>query len=160
MSILESEKSEILGNMSSPDAPKPPVPQTMPKKRGRPPINGAASPKGNKPQGITGKPATEEETMQGAIAINTMVFTMAYVVTGAEDAFPEKEKAAAMDKALQRYMMMKGFTVPPEVALFAAYGIWVKELAGKDSVKKSLNARFGGIGGKVKNFFSKFKKKQ
>lgn len=156
MSTLKNEVSEILGNQSAPDAPLPPAPQTEPKRgRGRPPKSGVA-PVVRKDTTKTGQ--TEAEAHQGAVAINTAVFSIACVITGTGKAFPEKEKADIMDKALARYMSLKGIQVPAEVALVAVYGGWLKEISTNDEVKKSVQNRFGGWRGKIASIFTRKKK--
>jgi hypothetical protein len=163
---FEDEADSILKNAPEPDADAATIREhddggaAPPRRRGRPPGSGA----GKKPKTNVVKftPLKPDEYIDSAKAVNTVIFSTACIFVGTGDAWPQKEKEDIMDKALARYMSLKNYAPPPEMALIAAYAGYVHEIAQKETVKTGFLKRFGGIGlkfGFVRNFVEKIKNK-
>lgn len=163
ISKFEAEAQQILNKAAAPDADAAVIKEVIPpdesgtgRKRG--PYkkrNGGTS---KKAQGAKEKidPALYE---QSAKAINTIVFSVACGVCGTSDAWPEADRAKAMDLAAARYMETKGYIMPPEVILLQAYAQYFSEVSQKETVKENFVKRFGGWKAKIP-FVTKFLQKR
>lgn len=66
-----------------------------------------------------------------------------------------------MDKALSRYLEIKDYVAPPEVALISAYAAYFAAVSTNETVKNNFKKRFGGFAGKfgfLQKIANKFKK--
>ena len=89
--------------------------------------------------------AEREHIERSARALNTFIFTSACAFLGTGEAWPEKDQEEVMDKALARYLEDKGYSIPPEIILFGAYSVYVKDLSVKPTIREKFAEKMGFI---------------
>ena len=151
--VFEKEAAGIVKNQPQPDADA----TTIKEKQDEPPKKKRGRPKGSSVK--KKKVDNSEEYMSGAKAINTIVMSMTCAVTGTAEAWASQEKEIVMDKALARYLEIKNYDMPPELAIIAAYSAYFSEVAQKDKVRENVAKTYGGKFGKIAAKFSSLKNK-
>lgn len=144
---FDTEAAAMLKNAPKPDAEAAVIKEAATEDEA--PKRGRGRPKGSgtKARATKKKAAliSAEEFEATAKAFNTIVFSLACVVTGTGDAWPEDERAATLDKAAARYAELRNISVPPEIILLSAYSLYMKDTLTKPTVKESIARRFGAL---------------
>lgn len=162
ISKFETEAQQILNKAAAPDADAAVIKEVIPDESGTGRKRGPYKKRdknGNVKKGGTKEKIDPAIYEQSAKAINTIVFSVTCGVCGTSDAWPEADRAKAMDLAAARYMETKNYVMPPEVILLQAYAQYFSEVSRKETVKENFVKRFGGWKGKIP-FVTKFLQKR
>jgi hypothetical protein len=162
---FDNEAKNILDNAPKPDADASTIKEAgnftpEPIKE----VNAPVAKKPRKPRKPRKKKLNKEQAAafyEGARGLNGLVFGLTCAFTGTGEAWPEDDKAEVMDKVLARYLEIKDYMPPAEIALLQAYGSYLSHVATNETVKQNVSKRFGFF--KRVKLFSKiggiFKKK-